>query len=574
MKSLVGYTGFVGSNLMVEGSFDKYYNSKNIAEAFGTSPDLLVYAGIPAQKFIANKFPDQDLEIINNAIEQIKKINPKKIVLISTIDVYKNPVNVDETTNVKDNDNDPYGKNRQILEEWVENNYKENSLIVRLPGLYGINIKKNYIYDYINLIPSMLKEEVYLKELEKNKSLDQYYIKQENGFYKLKALNKQEEKELRKYYKNHDFNALNFTDSRAKFQFYNLKNLWNHINIALNNNIHKLNLATEPISISELYKYLTGKTFTNEISNKIPNYNYKTIYSDIFGGKDGYIYTKDYILEDIKNFINDALSYKLSISNIAWNKENDNKMYEYMKESNLKGIEIAPTRIIENSPYDNLNTIEEYSKYMKIKYNLEIASMQSIWYGKSENIFKSKKDREELLEYTKKAIDFAEKAGCKNIVFGCPKNRNMENEEEYKKCKLIAIDFFNEIGNYAKDKGVIFSLEANPKIYNTNFINTTKEAIDLVKEIGNDSIKVNLDLGTMIANNEDLNDLIDNIDYINHIHISEPYLAKIEQRKLHSNLKKLLDKEEYKGFVSIEMSNKNSIEDIEEAIKYVRKVFR
>ena len=45
MKALVGYTGFVGSNIYTSGEFDAVYNSKNIEEAFGTKPDLLVYAG-------------------------------------------------------------------------------------------------------------------------------------------------------------------------------------------------------------------------------------------------------------------------------------------------------------------------------------------------------------------------------------------------------------------------------------------------------------------------------------------------------------------------------------------------
>ena len=34
-----------------------------------------------------------------------------------------------------------------------------DALIIRLPGLYGLNIKKNFIYDYMNVIPFMLKQE-------------------------------------------------------------------------------------------------------------------------------------------------------------------------------------------------------------------------------------------------------------------------------------------------------------------------------------------------------------------------------------------------------------------------------
>ena len=37
---------------------------------------------------------------ILEAIENIKKINPKQIVLISTVDVYPNPIAVDENTEI------------------------------------------------------------------------------------------------------------------------------------------------------------------------------------------------------------------------------------------------------------------------------------------------------------------------------------------------------------------------------------------------------------------------------------------------------------------------------------------
>jgi hypothetical protein len=62
MNILVGYTGFVGSNLYDAGEFDAVYNSKNIQDAFGTTPDLLVYAGVRAEKYLANNDPDKQTD--------------------------------------------------------------------------------------------------------------------------------------------------------------------------------------------------------------------------------------------------------------------------------------------------------------------------------------------------------------------------------------------------------------------------------------------------------------------------------------------------------------------------------
>lgn len=299
---LVGNTGFVGSNLQSEYTFDELYNSQNIIEAYEKNPDLLVYSGVPAQKFLANKEPKKDFEIIKNAINNIKKINPKEIVLISTIDVYKEPINVDEDTKINTENLQPYGYNRYCLEKWVSENI-EDHLIVHLPGLYGKNIKKNFIYDLIHVIPSMLTYEKYQELINKDNTIEKYYENQENGFYKVKQFDKVEENILKEYFDNIGFSALNFTDSRGKFQFYNLKYLWKHIQIARKNNIKVLNLATEPVGVSEIYEYIKNRKFVNEVANSVPNYNFKTKYAKIFDGKDGYIFSKEFILEDIKKFV-------------------------------------------------------------------------------------------------------------------------------------------------------------------------------------------------------------------------------------------------------------------------------
>lgn len=304
MKILVGHTGFVGSNLMKNTNFDYCFNSKNIEKSFGLNPDLLVYSGVPAEKFLANKNPENDFLIINNAIENIKKINPKQVVLISTVDVYPNPIQVNENTIIEKETVQPYGKNRLYLEEWVENNFG-NHLIIRLPGLFGKNIKKNFIFDLISIIPSMLNEQKY-NELSQYQWIIDNYELQSNGFYKLKNLTVKERNELKKQFLEIGFSALNFTDSRGVFQFYNLANLWNDIKVALNAGIKKLNLATEPVSVSEIYERMYEKPFENQLNNPVPHYDFYTIHADKFGKNGNYIMSKSEVLEQILNFIKQA----------------------------------------------------------------------------------------------------------------------------------------------------------------------------------------------------------------------------------------------------------------------------
>ena len=307
---LVGFTGFVGSNLAKNHQFSGLFNSKNIAEAFSQNPDLLVYAGIPARKFYANQNPEEDLKIIKNAIENIQKINPKKIVLISTIDVIPDTDNFYENDQIDESKLQPYGRNRYFLEEWVRNNI-DDYLVVRLPALFGDNLKKNFIFDIIHPIPSVIESTQFAKLCLKDSNLSHYYQDNQDGFYKLvENMSKEDEKNLLDILKKLNFTALNFTDSRAEYQFYNLKNLWGHIDIALKNNLKLLHLATEPLSAEKIYEYIFQTKWENKLDGQPAKYNYKTLHSDLFNGKDDYIFSSDFILPDIASFVENSLEQK------------------------------------------------------------------------------------------------------------------------------------------------------------------------------------------------------------------------------------------------------------------------
>jgi sugar phosphate isomerase/epimerase len=260
---------------------------------------------------------------------------------------------------------------------------------------------------------------------------------------------------------------------------------------------------------------------------------------------------------------------KLSISNIAWTLENDENVYGMMKQYGFEGLEIAPTRIFPEKPYDKNDEAKQWAEDIYNGYGLSVSSMQSIWYGVQEKIFGTEEERKILLEYTKKAIDFAVSIKCKNLVFGCPRNRNIPegvNDD-------VAVSFFRELGDYAYSVGTVIGMEANPTIYNTNYINTTESALELIDRVNSKGFKLNLDIGTMIQNQEDLEVLKNNVSKINHVHISEPGLKPIEERGLHKELYKILEAEGYQGYVSIEMGKVDDIDVVEQKMSYLRSVF-
>lgn len=259
----------------------------------------------------------------------------------------------------------------------------------------------------------------------------------------------------------------------------------------------------------------------------------------------------------------------LSISNIAWDTSCDASMHDMLRKEGFMGLEIAPTRIFPERPYDDTARAAEWKDRISAEFGLEISSMQSIWYGRSEKLFGSVSDREQLTEYTKKAIDFAEAIACRNLVFGCPKNRSVPEGGNAD----LAVPFFKALGDYAFEHNTVLAMEANPPIYGTNYVNTTTEAFALIEKVGSKGFKLNLDLGTMIENEESIDILEGRFDLINHIHVSEPGLKPIQEREIHRQLAEMIRGHGYGRYVSIEMGKQEDVETVRKTMEYVKKVF-
>ena len=306
MDILVGYTGFVGRNLNSRHRFTRVFNSKTIKDAYGLTPNLCVYSGVRAEKFRADNFPDEDLAHIREAIENIRQISPKKLVLISTVDVIPSAQkgNIYEDTIYDTEALTPYGQNRLFLENEVRRLYP-HALIIRLPALFGHGLKKNFIYDMINYIPAMLRISKFEELYEKQNKLSQFYKQDSNDFFRLNLdISSESKGKLKEMFKDLGFSALNFTDSRSQFAFYNLDYLWEHIQILINEGIPLANIACEPVLASELHQIIFNNDFVNEISNNPFDYRFfRTQYVRLFGGRNGYIFTKERVISEIKKYV-------------------------------------------------------------------------------------------------------------------------------------------------------------------------------------------------------------------------------------------------------------------------------
>ncbi len=299
--SLVGCTGFVGGNLAQSHAFDNLYNSKNIAGAFGANNGLVVYAGMPAEKFTANADPAADFARAEEALCNLRRMKPEGVVLISTVDVYPRPVGVYEDSPAGGKGGEAYGRHRLALEGWVREEWPE-ALIVRLPGLFGKGLKKNFIFDMLTLTPAMLVKEKFAELAEKEPLVRDAYRLADNGFYRLVPQSLSKAAALRAFFEHNDFNALSFTDSRSVYQFYSLAGLWADILRCQKHGLRLVNLATQPVEAGALYQMLHAREWENHSPKGPVRYDMRTRHGRDLGGLDNYIADRAEVVGGIAKF--------------------------------------------------------------------------------------------------------------------------------------------------------------------------------------------------------------------------------------------------------------------------------
>ena len=145
-SAVLGFTGLVGSQISDANDDFAKINRENLDELFREEWGSLFISALPAEKWRANKFPDEDKANLDSLKHSLSRVAAQKVVLVSTVDVFGEPANVDENSFPVFSDASPYGQNRLDLELFVEAKFKE-SWIVRLPALVSKRLKKNLLFD-------------------------------------------------------------------------------------------------------------------------------------------------------------------------------------------------------------------------------------------------------------------------------------------------------------------------------------------------------------------------------------------------------------------------------------------
>jgi hypothetical protein len=245
--ALIGSTGFVGGNLLRQREFASTYNSSNIDQIHGKKFRTLISAAPGAEKWKANRDPEADQASVTRLWDSLQSVEAEKVILISTVDVYPNPVDVFDETPIDPAECTPYGRHRLELEQKVSEAF--NAMIVRLPGLFGPGLKKNALYDLLN---------------------------------------------------DHLVDAI---DPRAVYQFYDVRRLAIDLQRFEAADLSLINVATEPIAIDLVAHEIFGRTLSPRTEGTAARYDFRSRHASILGGENGYLQSAESVLTEMRDWV-------------------------------------------------------------------------------------------------------------------------------------------------------------------------------------------------------------------------------------------------------------------------------
>lgn len=228
---------------------------------------------------------------------------------------------------------------------------------------------------------------------------------------------------------------------------------------------------------------------------------------------------------------------KPAVSNIAWAVNDDAAALARL---GVDIIEAAPTRW-----WPDLTKVTREEVMAK---DVRVCGFQALLFGRPElQVFGPDRGRA-CLAYLAKVCDVASWCGARTLVFGSPKNRVRGGHNA-----ADGVTFFRELGGIAVERGVVICVEANPAVYGSDYLLTSREVAALVLEVDSPGVRMNLDTGELTTNGGDVEAILREVmPLVAHVHASEPFLAPLNpSNPVHQATAEAL--RGYEGFVSLEM---------------------
>jgi sugar phosphate isomerase/epimerase len=223
---------------------------------------------------------------------------------------------------------------------------------------------------------------------------------------------------------------------------------------------------------------------------------------------------------------------KLAFSSNAFKAYSINTAVKEIKTLGYEGVEILCDYPHAYPPQMNSTKIEALKASLK-ENHLEISNMNAFSLYAINDVYNpswidhSAEQRKVRIQHTLNCIELASKLGAKSLSTE-PGGIYDRNREDVGYLRNLFLSGISDVSAEAEKNKIKILVEPEPKL----LIETSKDFLDIIKEIKSDWVGLNFDIGHFFCVGEDPVQLVyDLADYIGHFH-----LADIAQNKIHNHL--------------------------------------
>jgi sugar phosphate isomerase/epimerase len=262
-------------------------------------------------------------------------------------------------------------------------------------------------------------------------------------------------------------------------------------------------------------------------------------------------------------------SRPVSVSNIAWPADADDGALSLIAELGFDGVELAPSKVLGDLTAVTPAAVRAYRRAVE-GHGLKISALQAILFGvEGAHLFESAGSRQRMASHLRRVAEIAGELGAGACVFGSPTLRDPGSLSPMD-ARAIATDFLRSVATDYHAVSVQLCFEANPAIYQCRFITHTQEALELVQAVDAPGVAMQLDTGTIFANNEDPTIICAAGARIGHFHVSEPNLVPPgSSSRDHASIAQALRGSSYPSWISVEMK---AVADWPRALRSARRL--
>lgn len=242
----------------------------------------------------------------------------------------------------------------------------------------------------------------------------------------------------------------------------------------------------------------------------------------------------------------------IGLSQLAFDKEDSEEIYSLLYNNGFSYVEGVLPKI---APWDSLSqtSLNQFKSELN-SYVLNCYSLQSLFFDIP---ITSLCDYNAINNHFEKLIQYAETLGAKVLVLGSPNLRKKEKEWEEKLESVI----YN-LDKLLDGKKIKVVIEPNCKQYKGEYFYSCSEIARYIKSFRLINIKTMIDTHNLINENLDpIKEYYENINYIEHIHISENGLQPIKDFSIYKEFFNTLRESDYRKGITYEVKKTDNLKE-------------